>query len=228
MVLQGDYFGNLLNSTTARSRLVAALIADLSRMFKVDSSRLEIEGLALGSLLVNYSVSQNTSESAAQASSVVTTTTTTLSQSQGQSVMIKTAALYTSVAVPSGVTVPPITVASTAVIYINSAAITTTTTASSGNVSVLSTGSSSGCDTSCRLVVGGAVAFVLVFIGAVIAGLVITSRWKVNDRSDSDVASDIPASQLSSSKLTIPKRQHDDWGDEVEPTVSAPVCMEEA
>jgi hypothetical protein len=176
--LTGDYFGNLLNTTTARSRLVAALIADLSRMFKVHSSRIEIQGLALGSLLVNYSISQNT-ESVAEAKSVVTTTTTTLSQSQGQSVMINTSTLYASDAVPNGVLAAPITVASAAVTYVNNAAITATTSAAASGAPLFSSGGSAECGgVSCGLVVGGAAALAVIGIGAVAAGLIINSRRK--------------------------------------------------
>jgi hypothetical protein len=174
--LNGDYFGKLLSTTTAQSRLVAALIADLSRMFKVASSRMEIQGLALGSLLVNYSIALNTSESVAQAASLVTTTTTTLSQSQGQSVMTETSALYVSDAVPAGVSAAPITVASTAVTYVNTAAVTVTTAAGS-NSPPSSSGSSAECGgISCGLVVGGAVALAVICMGAVAAGLIINSR----------------------------------------------------
>ncbi len=180
MKLNGDYFGSLLNTSSARSRLVAALIADLSRMFKVHSSRIEIQGLALGSLLVNYSISQNTSESAAQAQSVVTTTTTTLSQSQGQSVMVNTAALYTSDAVPAGVAAAPITVASTAVTYVNTAAVSVTTAAVRNPPS----DDSAECTLSCRLVIGVAVALVVIGIGAIIAGLIINSRRKAQAEED--------------------------------------------
>ncbi len=199
--LNGDYFGNLLSTTAARSRLVAALIADLSRMLKVHSSRIEIQGLVVGSLLVNYSIAQNTSESATEAQSVVTTTTKTLIQSQGRSVMVDTAALYAADAVPTGTIAAPITVASATVTSVNTAAVTLTTAAADN---APSSDNSAECGVSCRLAVGGAAAVAVIGIVAVTAGLIINSKRKVKEGpEESEVSSEAPMPQQECTKLAM-------------------------
>ncbi len=94
-----------------------------------------------------------------------------------------------------------VTVASAAVTYVNTAAITATTSAADN---APSSDNSAECGVSCRLAVGGTAVLVVIGIVAVITGLIIKSKVKAKEGTEgSEVSSEAPMPQQECTALAM-------------------------
>ena len=59
LVLGGDFYASLLSNDTRRDALRSALTLDIASLLSVSSASVTVRSMALGSLIVNFTVSRN-------------------------------------------------------------------------------------------------------------------------------------------------------------------------